>query len=366
MAAMTNPLPLVVIVQSALPDYREAVVGGLRRSLRARLLVVTGESGFEPTVRLSRADAETIVVRNVYLARRRMLWQRGSIRRAVRADVSVVDLNPRVLSTWVILVVRRTLRRPTLAWGHAWSRSGRRSWTERLRSPMRRLASDIVVYTHAEADQLAPRMRGKRIHAAPNGLYSERCAIPQTDLRQARDVICVGRLVAAKKPRLLVAAFARAVPRLPADTRLVFVGDGELLPLLEDDARELGVEDRVRFVGHVSEFDELRSFYWNSLVSVSPGYAGLSLIQSHWFGVPMIVARDEPHAPEIEAAVEGENVLFVESNSRDALGDAIVGVYETSAVWLARGPSIAASCVERYAVESTVRSFAAAIRAHLT
>lgn len=79
----------------------------------------------------------------------------------------------------------------------------------------------------------------------------------------------------------------------------------------------------------------------------------------------MIIARDEPHAPEIEAAVEGENALFVESDSSSALADAIVGVFEARAMWLERGPSIAARCVERYAVEATVRAFASAIRPYL-
>ena len=114
--------------------------------------------------------------------------------------------------------------------------------------------------------------------------------------------------------------------------------------------------DRVRFAGHVSDFETLSSYYWNALVSVSPGYAGLSLIQSHWFGVPMIIARDEPHAPEIEAAIEGENAVLVTSDSstraRRCAGRASSTLGSSG---LARGPAIAARCVERYAIEAAVR-----------
>jgi glycosyltransferase involved in cell wall biosynthesis len=365
-ATRTKGRPEVVLVQSALPDYRRLVVEGLGRSLEARLVVVTGESGFEPTVRFSPVDAETIVVRNVYFPGRRLLWQHGSVRPAIAATVSIVELNPRVISNWIALAVRRLFRRPTLAWGHAWPRAGRSSRSERIRGLMRRCATDVLVYTHSEADALAQLMPEKRIHAAPNGLYPARLAIQDAETRPGRDVIYVGRLVQPKKPLLLLEAFAGALPRLPDDTSLVIVGDGELLPRLRDRARELGVADRVRFTGHVNHFETLSVLYRDALVSVSPGYAGLSVIQSHWFGVPMIIARDEPHAPEIEAAVEGENAMLVDSDSATALAAALVDVFDARARWLARGPDIAARCVERYAIETAVRSFATAIRAHLT
>jgi glycosyltransferase involved in cell wall biosynthesis len=356
---------VVVLVQGALPDYRRLFVEGLRRSLEARLVIVTGESGFEPTVRLSRVDAETTLVRNVYLPGRRLLWQHGSVRPAVVAAVSIVDLNPRVLSTWATLAIRRLFGRPTIAWGHAWPRSGRGARSAPIRSLMKRLANDIVVYTHTEADALARLMPGKRIHAAPNGLYPASRAVQGPDARPGRDVIYVGRLIESKKPPLLLEAFAGALRRLPDDSCLVIVGEGDLLPGLRDRARTLGIADRVRFTGHVNDFETLSSLYSNALVSVSPGYAGLSVIQSHWFGVPMIIARDEPHAPEIEAAVEGENAVLVESDSPTALSDALLQVFAERTRWLTRGPAIASRCVERYSIEAAVRSFTAVIRAHL-
>ena len=61
-------------------------------------------------------------------------------------------------------------------------------------------------------------------------------------------VITVGRLVPVKNQRLLLAAVAQlreAVPRL----RVIFAGDGPELPALRRYARELEVDDRVRFLG---------------------------------------------------------------------------------------------------------------------
>lgn len=50
--------------------------------------------------------------------------------------------------------------------------------------------------------------------------------------------------------------------------------------------------------------EDIYDVYANALVSVSPGYVGLSLTQSLSFGVPMLIAIDEAHVPEIDAALD--------------------------------------------------------------
>ena len=89
-------------------------------------------------------------------------------------------------------------------------------------------------------------------------------------------------------------------------------------------------------------------------MSVSPGYVGLSLTQSLWFGVPALIARDEPHAPEIEAAKPGMNAVFFDSDEPEALGKALVDAFERRDLWLERAPAIAEACVRRYSLESMV------------
>ena len=69
-----------------------------------------------------------------------------------------------------------------------------------------------------------------------------------------------------------------------------------------------------------------------AIVNVCPGYAGLSITQSYWFGVPTIIGRDELHSPEIEAAIDGENTVFFESDSVADLGrtlETVVGERES-------------------------------------
>jgi glycosyltransferase involved in cell wall biosynthesis len=357
----------VVIVQGLIPDYRVGFYTSLRERLGDELVVVSGEDDFAVSIDHV-ASMSDVLVRNRFLLRRRLLWQSGAVTPAVRADVAVLLLNPRVLTMWVILLARRVLRRRTVLWGHAWPREGRESRTDRLRGTMRRLADTLIVYTDTEARELRAHMRDPDVVAAPNSLYS---AAELDELMSAlgeesfhappSDFVCTGRLIEAKKPALLLEAFVVAEPDLPDDTRLVFIGDGPLREPLESRAEDAGLASRVRFLGHVNDARSLAAAYATAMVAVSPGYVGLSLIQSLGFGVPMLIARDEPHAPEVEAAVDLDAVSFFPSDSTQALAEALVAQAAARAEIRARRAELASLVRSRYTIDAMVEGFVAAL-----
>ena len=178
----------------------------------------------------------------------------------------------------------------------------------------------------------------------------------------ATDFLYVGRLVPEKKPALLVAAFAAAAGRLPEDRRLVLVGAGPEEARLRALAGEAGLGDRVVLAGHVGDQERLRALYAAAIASVSPGYVGLSITQSLGFGVPMIHADDEPHSPEVEAAVAGFNAVPFRSDSVAALADALVAVSGERDAWAARRQAIADDCAARYSLEAMADALLAAAR----
>jgi glycosyltransferase involved in cell wall biosynthesis len=348
-----------VIIQTTIPDYRIRFFTALSGRLGPHLTILSGNEDWYPDVKHA-GTVPHVATRNIFVVRRQLLWQSGSLGPLMKADVAVVGLNPRILTNWVALLVRRLRRRRTVLWGHAWPRRGMMSTTDRLRASMRALADTVIVYTESEADALRRSSPGIDVIAAPNALYAkgELAAVASST---PTDFVCVGRLNPMKKPDLLLRAFALAASRLPADVKLVFVGDGPLLHELEQQARSAELGDRVRFLGHVSAIDELSGVYQCAIASVSPGYVGLSLLQSLGFGIPMVISRDEPHAPEIEAAVEGVNSIFFESDSIPALADALVTVVEQREHWQALRSSIAEDVQDRYSIDEMVESFVQAL-----
>jgi glycosyltransferase involved in cell wall biosynthesis len=343
--------------------YRQPVLERLSERLDGDLLVLTGDEDFEPTSR-TEIDLGPVQrrVENRYLLGRRLLWQSGCLKSLIAARVAVLELNPRMLSSWAALPARRALRRPTVLWGHAFPRAGREASTDRLRGLMRRVADVLVVYTETERRQLLELHPGARVLAAPNGIYPSTLIGPRTPGGREPDAFAyVGRLVPTKKPRLLLDAFLLAREGLPEGTRLVIAGDGPLRAELEAMAAGAGAD--VTFLGHVTDYDRLAELYAGAIASVSPGYVGLSIVQSLSFGVPMIVARDEPHAPEVEAAREGVNCRFVESDSPAALAAALRAFGAERGAWLERRGEIAAECARRYSADATAAGLHEAILA---
>jgi glycosyltransferase involved in cell wall biosynthesis len=350
----------VVLVQTTIPDYRRPFFDELSRALGRRFRLLSGDEDWELDVAHSH-DFPHERVRNVFLVRRRLLWQRGVLKPVLGAEVAILSLNPRILTSWIALVVRRMLGRRTLLWGHAWPRRGQRSPTERLRAVMRALASGLIVYTDTEAARLKSTSPRTNVVAAPNALYRRRELGPVAT-GTATDLVSVGRLAPSKRPVLLLEAFDTARPELSDDVRLVFVGDGLLRDDLARRIRSSNLEGRVVLVGHVSSPARLADIYGRAIASVTAGYVGLSLTQTLAFGVPMILPRHLDHGPEIEAAVEGVNAVFVEDGSATTLAEAIVAVVRQRELWVSRREEIAKPIRDRYSIESMVESFVGALR----
>ena len=77
----------------------------------------------------------------------------------------------------------------------------------------------------------------------------------------------------------------------------------------------------------------------------------------------MIVARDEPHGPEIEAAREGDNCVFVDSDSPAELAAALVRLSRERDGWLARRAEISSRCAASYSAEAMAERMHEAILA---
>ncbi len=359
-APSETTLPDVVLVQTAVGDYRQRVLTALVDSLGDRFSVLAGDRYFEPSLTTSVDLGPRLErVTNHFLVGRRILWQQGVVLRGVRADVAILELNPRVISMLLTLLLRRLAGKKTVLWGHATSRAGRRRVSDAVRVALWRMATVVLMYTPEQAQDVAARAPRVKVHHAPNALYlrSETAA----ESCNPRGFVFVGRLTPAKKPLLALEAFLQVQRRLGRDARLVFVGEGPLRADVEDRVLRSRAEARVRLLGHVSDVSALRELYSSALASLSPGCAGLSIIQSFSFGVPVGIARDEPHGPELDATREGDNAIFFRSDDPAALGETLLAFSHERDAWIDRRRAIWERCVEVYSVEAMTVKILASI-----
>jgi glycosyltransferase involved in cell wall biosynthesis len=135
-------------------------------------------------------------------------------------------------------------------------------------------------------------------------------------------LLCVGRLIPIKGHLVLLRALAQARSRVPG-LGLDVAGRGPLEPALKEYARELGIDDAVRFLGFVAP---VQAAVEDAAIVVVPSLGegfGMVALEAMERGRP-VIASAVGGLPEIVA--DGETGLVVPAGDAEALADAIVGL----------------------------------------
>jgi len=116
----------------------------------------------------------------------------------------------------------------------------------------------------------------------------------------------VGRLHPDKDQATLLRGFAQALPALPANALLAIMGAGRLEQDLKELATELGISERVRFLGQVAEARRyFRAFDVFALSSDNEPF-GMVLLEAMAAGVPLLATA----CGGAKEVVEGVGILF--------------------------------------------------------
>lgn len=360
MAEKLNGFKSYAISVASLGDYRAEVVEELYRQMGAELTIYAGSPAYDASIRLLSYESFGIRrLRNFYIGPD-ILIQKIPIFHLLRVDGLIMDLNPRVPHVWLVTAFRRLLGRPTMLWGHVWSKSEGKSVGAKLRGYLRKLSTGLVTYTEEQASIMRSIYPGKPIIAAPNALYTQSQMGFSPNQHRFR-VLFVGRLVHEKKPTLLLEAFNLIAAQAP-ELVLTFVGDGPARGQLQADAQLSQYRDRIEFKGYISAHELLRPIYSETLVSVSPGYVGLSITQSLAFGVPMLVSEHENHSPELEAVRPEFNARFFKTNDGVALSAELLRISVEAQEWDRRGIEIVEDCRGRYSSERMAQGLIEALQ----
>lgn len=339
-----------VVLQPAMGSYRQEFLWALEDG-DARVEFLVGDRHFVESVQ---TDVASSLVsssgRNVFLFGRRLGFQRGVTRRAVAADVCVVELNPRNPNTWVVAVARRLLGRRTWAWGHVWPRGGSSSRSDKLRGLVRRLTGHVMVYTADQAAELRDYTPSIRAEVVPNSLYRSANLGPCTDAPPDR-FTWIGRLVRDKNPLLVVHAFKEYRSR-GGQLDLVIIGDGADRAGVEEAIAHSGLSAHVVMLGWVDDRAELQRQFSRSAALLCTGYVGLNVTQSLGFGCPVIYAEGDRHSPEVCLLNPGNSRTF-EAGSAPGLAEVMV----QSADWSVDRERLAQVVRDEYSADVMAREF---------
>ncbi len=174
-----------------------------------------------------------------------------------------------------------------------------------------------------------------RLHVIRNGVDLERFRpLPQAEMRHQLGVsgspllLSVGYLIERKGHRIAIDALSKLLHIFP-DARLLIIGEGPERNSLEQHVSELGLENKVRFMGTVPNTDLVR---WYSaadalvLCSSREGWANV-LLESMACGTP-VIATNIWGTPEIVSTESAGRLMS--DRSTEALLDAYSSLFSST------------------------------------
>jgi N-acetyl-alpha-D-glucosaminyl L-malate synthase BshA len=149
------------------------------------------------------------------------------------------------------------------------------------------------------------------------------------DLAGDRPIIMhISNFRPVKRVRDIVATFARVRARIPAV--LVMIGDGPDRGVAEEDARRLGVQDDVRFLGRIDAVAPLLAVADVYVLATDRESFGLSALEAQASGVPVVAAGVGGIAEVVEDGVTG---ALVPVGDIAAFTEAITRLLTDRALW---------------------------------
>ncbi|EMA51724.1 glycosyl transferase group 1 [Halococcus salifodinae DSM 8989] len=156
------------------------------------------------------------------------------------------------------------------------------------------------------------------VSCVPNGVDIDRFDV---ETEQRDEILFLGRLAPKKRVSDLIEAYEQVSDEFP-ETDLVIVGSGPKRSELDDLVETLGVSDRVRFEGRVSDEAIPRYYRWARLFVLPSVWEGhpLTLLEA-WAAETPVVASDVEGITEF--VEHGETGHLVPSKSPDELADGL-------------------------------------------
>ena len=264
-------------------------------------------------------------------------FQKGMIRMLHKYyDVYILCGDPRCLSTWLFLLLRKVFypRKKVYLWAHGML--GKESMIKQLAIRLfYSLATGGFIYNERSRSIMINRgIDANKLHTIYNSLDYDnqlpiRGSLKPSCLYQKhfdnnnKNIVFIGRLTKVKRFDLLLTAVALLKKR-GVHVNVTFIGDGVERNNMERRVKDLGIDKQVWFYGACYDERTNAELIYNADVCVSPGNIGLTAMHALMFGCPAITNDAfDYQMPEFEAIQEGESGTFFKAGDSESLADAI-------------------------------------------
>lgn len=316
-------------------------------------------------------------------ASKRFYWMPDQIRVVDpdRFDVVIYEWNVHYLSLAPALIKAKRKNVKTILWGHGQSANDG-TWRAWPRKSLARRADGLITYGEGARQRLIES------GFDPNSCFVAPNSIDQTPIQSAREnliqkygsiestrsalrrelnitsdfiVLFVARLEELRRVDVLLRAIAKCKSN-GVIIEAIIVGEGPNRSTLEQLARELQIENQIKWTGAIYDESELARRFLASDVFVFPSYMGLSALHAFGYGLPVITGDNlASHGPEAEAVVDGKTGLTFRHNDADDLAAEILKLRSDSELKSILSRATHESALNRYTIDQMVAGISQAI-----
>jgi glycosyltransferase involved in cell wall biosynthesis len=284
------------------------------------------------------------------------------------ADLVIVEQAVKNISSWIVILVRKILNKPTALWGHGVDYvNTKHPLPSFLRMKMIRKASHILVYTSGAKEELILRgVSSTKITNVQNStdtretksklslvtLQDQENFIASSHLSKNL-ILFLGSLDANKNLELLFAA-AEIAHEIDPSLTLAVVGDGPLRSYVETMAAN---RSWIQFLGRSEEVKVMALASAKALVI--PGRVGLVATDALASGIPVVTVSHALHAPEFDYLLKNQNCLLSSDSPRE-LGEKIIEAISSDFQTLAHQTALRE--LPKYSTEQMVANFVIGVK----
>ncbi|MDD4111389.1 MAG: glycosyltransferase family 4 protein [Clostridia bacterium] len=192
-------------------------------------------------------------------------------------------------------------------WG-SWFTS--KYFIDKIKVYLAKKANANIFYTENTKKSFASKgINSKKLFTA-NNTFDIGVRIKSFENPIKNKVLFVGSFDKRKQLEVLIMSFNNIIKSVDKNINLVLIGDGDEKNEIEKLINNLNLKKRIILTGKINEPERLRKYYQETIVSVSYGQAGLSVLQSLGFGVPFITHADAISGGEKHNIIHKRNGFF--------------------------------------------------------
>jgi len=235
-----------------------------------------------------------------------------------------------------------------MSWPRFWVQKSIFQWCDRVVCNSRAAAH----YLHRRAGLVE-----EKLAVIPNGLPDSAFAETKPALPRTQGLVRVGMIARMNDAAKNHAAFLRVAARVARkhqNVEFVLVGDGSMRAKLEQQASDLGLGERVRFLGERSDISAvLASLDISVLTSISESLSNV-IMESMAAGLPVVAGSV---GGNLELVREGETGFLVPSDDDDGFEAAIGRLLDRPELRATFGAKAKAEAKSRFSLKSVCRQY---------